>query len=329
MERALQAVRPYWPQIILLVALWVGLGSTTELFRGTSGVYSVLLNFSLLGLVAVGAAVTMIAAELDVSVAASAAVGGALTVRLVNLGTGVLVAIIAATATMALFGCMQGLLIARLRINSLVVTVGTLVLLGGVSFQLCGGQPLSVESLKDTAFLLDRWGPFLSPDIVAAIGVFIMLAFYLAFTRWGREVYAIGGAREEAIAAGVSLIRPITFAFGTSAGCAALAGSLASLKVGAITPNAYGTLLLGAISAALVGGISLVGGRGTVLHVAFGVVILGMVSSGLNAHGATDDVIQLFTGLILFAVVLLEYAAGRFATRAVQRRSSASALVRA
>ena len=152
---------------------------------------------------------------------------------------------------------------------------------------------------------------------VVALAVYVAMdGLFLAYTRWGREIYAIGGARNEAIAAGVPRIRPLAVGFAISAGCASLAGALAATRGGSAAPQNYEDLLLTGAAAALLGGISLYGGRGTVLNVALGVAILSVVGAGLAARGTSASLVQLVTGALLLTVIGLEFGLARLARSA-------------
>ena len=150
---------------------------------------------------------------------------------------------------------------------------------------------------------------------VAALTVFVLAGLFLSYTRWGREIFAIGGARNEAISAGVPRIRPLTISFAISAGCASLAGALAATRGGSAAPQNYADLLLSGVAAALLGGISLYGGRGTVLNVALGVAVLTVVATGLAARGSAASLVQLVTGALLLTMIAIEFLAGRLTLR--------------
>lgn len=316
----LQRSKTYVMPIVLLIVTWVLIASTTPSFKGQSSVFSVLEGFPLLGLVALGLAVTIIAGELDLSVGSMAAVAGVVAVKCG--GTGLFGALAIATAVGVALGAMQGFLIARLAINSLVLTVGTLILLRGVAYLASGNKPSQLEDFTISDPLLNRYGIFSISSIIAIV-IFVLLGAFLAYTRYGREIYAIGGGRDEARAAGVPRLRPLVLTFALSGGCAALAGALASLKGGSAAPQNYDDVLLAGCAAALVGGVSLYGGRGTVLHVALGVAILSAVAAGLAARGSDESLTQLVTGALLIVVVAIEYTATRLGQRSRLRQAAA------
>jgi ribose/xylose/arabinose/galactoside ABC-type transport system permease subunit len=312
--------RSYLLPVLVLVATWVIIASTTDTFRGEASVFSVLEGFPLLGLVALGLAITIIAGELDLSVGSMAALAGVVAVKTSSVG--LVGALVIATAMGAAIGALQGGIIARLGINSLVLTVGTLILLRGVTYLASDNRPSQLTDFTVSDPLLERYGIFSASSITALV-VFGVLGLFLAYTRYGREIYAIGGARDEARAAGVPRLRPMVVTFALSGACAALAGGLASLKGGSAAPQNYADLLLAGAAAALLGGISLYGGRGTVLNVALGVAVLSAVSAGLAARGSDASVTQLVTGALLISVVAIEFTATRLGRRAKLRREAA------
>ena len=300
MQTTLLRLRPYLLPLLVLAVTWLVIAAITPTFRGQASVFSVLQGFPLVGLVALGLAVTIVAGELDLSVGSMAALAAVIAVQSSPL----------ATVCGIVLGAIQGTLIGKLGINSLVFTIGTLILLRGFTHILSNSAPIMIANFEITDPLLERYWIFSLSSIIAIV-VFVVAGLFLTYTRWGREIFAIGGARNEAIAAGVPRVRPLTIAFAISAGCASLAGALAAARGGSAAPQNYEDLLLSGCAAALLGGISLYGGRGTVFNVALGVAILSVVASGLAARGSEASLVQLVTGTLLIAVIALEFIGGR------------------
>lgn len=302
-------LRPYALQLSALAVLWVGFALSTPMFVGTGAVYAVLQNFALLGLVSVGMCVTVIAGELDLSVASVAVMAGVVSIKMG--GAGLVPAIVAGAVVGVLIGIVQGTLIAKLLVNSLVFTIASQIAIRGFAFMVAGNGPVSLENLAVSDPMLTTWW-VLAPDTVIALVVFAAAGFYLTYTRPGRELYAVGGGRKEAAAAGVNVRRTIVIAFAISGGCAALAGSLASMKSGGISPESYANLMLTAPAAILIGGFSLNGGKGNVVNVILGVAILSVLTVGLGARGVQSYMVDLFVGALLLVVVIGNFAVERW-----------------
>jgi len=250
----------------------------------------------------------MIAGEFDLSIASMAALAGALTVSLSELG--LIVSLLIAIAACTLLGMLQGWAIASLGINSLVFTVGTLVLIRGLTWLVCDGLAISIDDFTASDIFYSRFLG-LSPGSISALCIIVALGVFLSRTRWGRELYALGSSRQEAVAAGVRYRRGMVTAFGISAGCGAVGGGLTSALSGSAAPNALESMLVLGIAAALVGGVSISGGRGTMVNVLLGFAIISVLSAGLAGMGSKAFVAQLFTGIFLLAIVLAEYVIAR------------------
>ncbi len=265
-----------------------------------------------LGVIAAGLAVTMIAGEFDLSIASMAAFSGAITVSLSGLG--LLFAVFIAIVVGILLGMLQGWAIAKLGINSLVFTVGTLILIRGMTWLVLNGLAVRVQDITATDMFRSKI-LFLSPLSLAALVIIVGLGIFLSRTRWGRELYALGGGRHEAIAAGVRYKRGMIVAFGISGGCGAVGGALVSALGGSAAPDALEVMLVSALSAVLVGGISLAGGRGTMVNVFLGFAIIAILSAGLAGLGTKAFVSELFIGVLLLVVVLFDYFLGFISER--------------
>lgn len=168
---------------------------------------------------------------------------------------------------------------------------------------------MDLSNLAITTALRERFVIF-SPFSLTMIALVVAVGYVLRYTRIGREIYAIGGARKESRAAGISPSKPLILAFALSAGLAALAGSLSSLRSGSATPSGHETLLVAAVTAALIGGISLYGGRGSMSGIFVGVLTLQFLLSGLTLHGAAFWAASLATGAVLLVFLVLDIANG-------------------
>jgi ribose transport system permease protein len=293
-------------RFVLLLVVWAIFAATDDNYRTFDNLYAMLEGFALLGLVALGVGVTMIAGELDLSVASLAAVAGIIAIELTSLG--LVPAVLLTTLATLVFGAVQGFVIAKLRINSLVFTIGTLIALRGLAFVISGERAvlIDLDNLGMAKEVTRRLWIF-SPFSLVTISMLIVIGLLLALSRYGREIYAIGGARQEAVAAGVSRTRPLVVAFAVSAMCAGLAGSLASIKSGSAPPFAFEPILLAAVTAALVGGISLYGGRGHVVGLVIGALALRFLISGFSSRGAPTYIESVATGGLLLGVLLVEF----------------------
>jgi len=276
------------------MAIW------TPQFRGTASFYAVLQNLPLLGLISLGFMATMISGELDLAITSIAAVGGVVTAQVA--GAGLVPALVLGTLSGTALGLVQGWLIGRLRISSLSFTIGSLILIRGLAFVAAGDTTVQIQNLNVTNIFLNRYWIFSFASIVA-LCVYAVVGIFLSVVRYGRELYAVGGGRAEARALGIPPGRPLLIAFAISGTCAALAGALTTMQGGAADPAAFSDTLIFGVAGAIIGGVSLYGGRGTVINVLLGVLLLGVLSAGLTAHGEMEATTNIVTGVVLLVVV--------------------------
>jgi ribose/xylose/arabinose/galactoside ABC-type transport system permease subunit len=293
-------------RLVLTVVILLLFAVTDPRYATAGNTFAILEGFTNIGLAALAVAITIIAGEFDLSIPTVALVAGVIAVLL--SGQGLVVAVVVATVAATAFGFAQGVAISWLRINSIVFTVGTFIALQGVAFILAGGRTVAITDFSIAQTLSQRF-EVVSPSSVLAIVVFALVGAFLAYTRYGRELYAIGGGRAEAVAAGVPLWRPIVVAFTLSGLLAGLTGAVVSLKIGSAGPAiGFQDLLLPSVTAALVGGVSLLGGRGGAIGVFVGVIIIRLISGGLSLRGLPFYVESLALGALLLIVIVIDLA---------------------
>lgn len=301
---------PLIQRVVLVALVCTAFAATASNFATAGNAYAVLESCALLGIVAAGLAVNMIAGELDLSVGSVAACAGLVAVSLSSHGLAVAVA--AAVLPAVLFGMAQGYAIARLQIPSLVFTLGSFIGIRGLAYVISDERTLTlaIPDLVISTALRERFGLVFSAFSLLMIAVLLATGLMLTYLRVGREIFAIGGARKEARAAGVPQVRPLVISFAVSAGLAALAGALASMRGGSAAPGSHETMLLAAVTACLIGGVSLYGGRGSMTGVFLGVLTLQTLLSGLQLLGAPNWAANLATGIILLTFLGVDLANG-------------------
>ena len=293
-------------RVALALGIFVVFSIGDPRYASEGNIFAMTEGFVIVGLAALGVAITIIAGEFDLSIPSVALVAGVIAAQVSSLG--LVPAMLIAVAAATLFGFVQGTVIAWLRINSIVFTVGSFIALRGVAHILTDSSTAVIADFSMATTLSQRMVIF-SPASVIALTVFVLVGLFLAYTRYGREIYAIGGGRTEAIAAGIPLSRPIIVAFTLSAMLAGLTGALVTLKTGSVNPAiGFNDLLLPSVTAALIGGVSLLGGRGTALGIFIGILTIRFIASGLSLQGAPFHVTSLAIGAVLLAVIVFDLA---------------------
>lgn len=287
---------------LLLLAMGLSFTAANTYFLAAGNLFALGESFALLGLVALGLALTMLAGEFDLSGGAMVAVSG-----LIMLKAGAdhaALGIIAALAFGCVVGLFNGIVTLRLGVSSLVTTLGVMILLSGYAVWLEGGQAVSFANYGLTdAFNMD-WLGVLSARTVITLALFVATGLMLAFTRLGRDIIATGSHRKAATMAGANTGGAIVTSFVLSGLFAALAGALLAITLGRASSTFGANLLLQAASAAILGGIALSGGVGRPFGVAIGVLVLAVLNNGLGLIGASSPAILLLNGAVLLVAVL-------------------------
>jgi ribose/xylose/arabinose/galactoside ABC-type transport system permease subunit len=203
-------------------------------------------------------------------------------------------------------GGLQGLIMTRLKISSVGVTLGGLLTLQGMTYVLTGNRTINYPNLPVALALSEPIEGLLSLRSAAALAVFFAVAFVMAFTRIGRDVAATGGDRRASMVAGVNTDRVLVGVFMASGAFSALGGVLLSYSLGAASPVGLADVLAPAAAAAIIGGVSLLGGKGHPMGIAAGVLTLCILRSGFNAIGVPPPVHEVVTGAILLVIAIVD-----------------------
>jgi len=292
-------------RIALMLGVYLIFASRIPSYYSTAGVAALLDGAVLAGIIAIGVGLTMIAGEMDLSVGSMAAFAGILSIKFYAFG--MLPAFLLVILVCAVIGAIQGYCIYRLNISSMVFTIGTLIALRGLTLVISQEKTALIpfEDIAQTDILSTKFFIFSIPSVILLLLV-LLVDFLSRRTLWGREVFAIGGGRSEARAAGVSMKRPIVLIFSLSAALAGLAGALLSIKSGSASPLGFEAVVLEAVTACLIGGIALSGGRGSIPGILIGLFTIRFLVSGIAALGAPFWMQSLATGALLIFVIIGE-----------------------
>ena len=262
--------------------------------------------------VAIGFTVVMICGQLDLSIGTVITFAGVLTMGL-QPSLGFAGAIAVAVAGGALVGLCNGLLVTKAKINSFIVTLGTMTILQGSIYQFSGGNSISVttdQAFAISDFLGKNLLPLVTPRILITLLLVVVVEFVLRRTKAGRNFYLVGGNRATAWLAGINTDRHIVAAFVLSGVMAAIGGVVSVLVSTAATLKLGENSLMYVISATIIGGTAMSGGKGGVLRSVVAIMSLEMLYTGIILFGLGNEVKIFFAGLILAYVVLYEaYAA--------------------
>jgi ribose transport system permease protein len=202
-------------------------------------------------------------------------------------------------------GLVNGLFIARLRVNPFIVTLGTLSVFEGVALTISGGSYIQGMPAAFSDLGYNSLGPI--PLAAGAAGiVFLLVLVILTQTRFGRSVYAVGGNPEAARLSGINVTRVRWWIYILTGVSAAVAGIVLSSRVSSGQPELGRGLELQSVAAVVLGGVSLFGGRGTVVGVLFGVLLVTFLQNGLNLQNVAAFLQYAVVGAALVLAVTLD-----------------------
>ncbi len=180
------------------------------------------------------------------------------------------------------------------------------MLLRGVALFAAEEKTVMLTDFRVPDFISTKMLWYFSPASLLVIAMFIIVGLFMSFTRYGREIYAIGGARKEALASGIDLKRPMIIVFAISGFCAGLGGVIIGLRSGTAQALGLQYLLLAGTVAAFIGGVSILGGKGGVIGAAIGTLTVNFLNTGLVFNVTPAFMVQLYLGVLLIVVIMFQ-----------------------
>ncbi len=302
------------PVIILILSVLVfGLVAGGRFFS-LFNLSLIMQQVAIVGILACAQTLIILTAGIDLSVAAIMVLSYIVMGNLaVTFGVPATLSIAIGIMVAAGCGAINGLLVSKIKLPPFIVTLGTWRIFLAIVFITTGSQTIRSQDIDAAAPLLKFFGTRL--DIGGAVftyGVFLMLVVFAAFwyvlnrTSWGRHVYAVGDDKDAAELSGIRSDRLLLSVY-TVAGFICGIGAWAAIgRVGSVSPTSFANANLDSITAVVIGGTSLFGGRGAILGSLFGALIVGVFSSGLKLAGA-DPQWELFAiGCLIIGAVALD-----------------------
>jgi rhamnose transport system permease protein len=326
--RRLHAAREFGIALALALLIAVTAIKTPRFLDGQS-VKDLLLNSTILVILAVGQAIVIITRNVDLSVGSImglTAFAAGYTFQSAS-GTPIVVVFAMGLAMGAVLGAVNGALVAVTRVPALVVTLGTLYVFRGVDYLWATGKQIVAGDMPD-AFLALGTRSVLGVPVFAlfAVVVVTIVGYYLRTYRSGRELYAIGSQPDAAVLSGIPVGRRVFSAFVANGVLAGLAGVLYSARYGTLDANVGIGIELDVVAAVVVGGVAIFGGSGTVFGAALGALLLTTIVKALPLLGLTVFWQPPAVGALLLAAIGLDRAlAVRAASRLKGRRANGRA----
>ncbi len=326
-----------------LIALFVVLGffsATAPNFLDIGTLVLLAKHVSINALLAIGMTFVVLTGGIDLSVGSIVGLAGMVAGGLIDRGVplhflhvtlflDVPVVIAIAIAVGVLVGAINGLLVTWLSVAPFIATLGTLYVARGTALLISNGETfpnlVGRPQFHNTGFSILGAGTVLGVpvSVIALVVVGIVAAYLATRTPFGRRVYAVGGNERAALLSGVPVAKVKLAVYMISGACAAFAGLIVASELVASHPASGETFELNAIAATVLGGTSLVGGRGTIWGTVIGAFVIGILADGLVMLGVSSFWQMVIKGLVIIAAVVLDQLQRRMQRRmAIQAQAA-------
>ena len=290
--------------ILVIEFLIFSLASKSFLTLGN--ILSVGRQMSFTGIAAIGMTLVMLTGGIDISVGSMLAMAGVLCAKLsTDVGLPLWIAVVITLLIGALFGLINGAAVTRLHIPALIATLATQTILKGIAYLLTNAVP--VKNLSATQKFLGQGYIFgvIPVPLIITVALYVLAWWYLDKTYLGRRVYLSGGNEEAARLSGINTKWTITGTYVFSGVFAAIAGVLMAARLGSGQPSVGSGFEMDVITATVLGGISVNGGKGKVVNVFVGACIMGVLANGMTMLNINQYLQWIINGLVLlFAVTM-------------------------
>ncbi|HTZ68793.1 MAG TPA: ABC transporter permease [Roseiarcus sp.] len=302
------------PFVVLLLGLLLGVAVNPSRFTAASNLSTVLTQVMVTGILGVGQTLVILTAGIDLSVGVIMVISSVVMGRLAVLdGVPTILAFPLGLIVGSAFGYLNGILVTRLKMPPFIVTLGTLSIIGALNTFYSQSETIGMQDIQDKAWFLQIMGNQVAIGSARIMwGTFLLLAvaavvwYVLVRTAYGRHVYATGDDPEAARLAGINTDHILLSVYVLAGLISAIAGWALIGRVGAISPTAGENANLDSITAVVIGGTSLFGGRGSIIGTLIGALIVGVFRSAVSLAGLDVLWQEFAVGVLIIVAVALD-----------------------
>ena len=293
--------------LIGLAGLLIVITILNPLFIDTSNLMNLLRQVSINALISFGMTFVILTGGIDLSVGSLLALSSVLMAGLIKGGTDPVIAMVLCCLIGTALGAINGIIITAGRVAPFIATLATMTIFRGATFVYTDGKPIS--GLTDHPLFTGFGVGDIAGIPVPAITMFLfffLFWFVLAKTPLGRKTYAVGGSEKVSFIAGISIAKVKLFAYAVTGLMCAVAGIIITSRLNSAQPTAGTGYELDAIAAVVLGGTSLVGGKGRISGTLIGALIIGTLTNGLNILNVSSFYQQVVKGVVILLAVLMD-----------------------
>ena len=299
--------RPESGVVMAALTIFIFFAIFAPFFLTVNVLSNVLLLSAELGMVAVGVTMLMVSGEFDLSVGSVLGLGAGMVVVMLNAGVATPIAILIALIAAAGIGTVNGILVTRLGIHSLIVTLGGLMFYRAVVLAITGGFPIRLSVEYPFLELFNFWWGAIPGTFLWFVVFIVIFTIVLTSTKFGNWIYASGGGRDAANEMGVPVARVKIMAFACASVLAASSGIIQMSRLNSVDALRGTAIELEAVLAVVVGGALLTGGRGSIVGAALGVIMVSMIKQGLILMGIPAFWFKAGIGVVLVLAAYINH----------------------
>lgn len=297
--------------VIILVVLVAFFSIMTDSFLAAKNIFNILRQVAVLSILSVGMTFVIISGGMDLTVGSLLGLTGVICAKLlVEAQIAPVLAILITLLVGAAFGTITGILIVRLQVSAIVITLGMMTVARGLAYIISSGLP--IYKIPESVVSLGQGyvGGIPIPVIIMLV-IFIFAGFILNRSYFGRYIYAIGGNVEAARLAGVSVNKITVSLYSISGFLAGIAGTILMARISSGAPASGLGMEIEVVTAVVIGGVSVNGGKGKISGAFLGALIIGVLGTGLTIMNIGEYYQQVVKGLVLILAVAFDTFSNR------------------
>lgn len=291
---------------LVLVALFVFFSISSDKFLSVNNIFLVIRQVSVLGVVSIGAAVITLSGGLDISLGNKMTLIALVAAHMmVNLGLNMWIAIAAAIALSVVLGLITGLVINTFKINPFVATLAFATIFSGISFGITGGYQIAhfSDSFK---FISQGYIGVVPMPVIIMIVCLLIASFVLNKTYIGKYIYTVGGNEEAARLSGINVDVVKIGAYVVGGLLCGIAAIMMASRLNTVSTTAGDSYTFDAMTAIMLGGVSVRGGKGKTSGILIGILIIGVLNNGLTLIGVETFIQNIVKGAIMLAAICVD-----------------------
>ncbi len=290
--------------ILVIIAIIICVSILNPKFIAVKNLITIFQQISVIGILTMAMSMLLISGGIDLSIGNIMVLSGIVMSKIINDGGSVIFAVLIGLLTGLVCGMLNGIIISKSKCIPLIITLGTSQIFYGLALTISGGR---IMSFKGAFAFIGKTKLFALFPVMLFLLIFMVLFSYFLInrTKFGRRIVALGGNEKNAFLSGINVTKYKIYIYSIAGFFCAIASIVFSARIDSITANAGGGYETAALTAAIIGGVTFDGGKGTVSGAFLGCVLMGVISNAMNILQVETYVQTIITGIIIVVAVVL------------------------